>query len=166
MSNQLPESSDTPTKDSRWPMSRVVKWIATILIALVVLLFLAGMGLALFSDADQTAPRVQIIRDIFIIVLAFQGILVIGALAILITQIARLINLLQNEVMPILKNTQETIDTARGTVEFVGENLTEPVIRLNAFLAAISVLLRELFGIRRALRRETVTSDGNGHEQA
>src|SRR5690606_35441839 len=133
MSNQLPESSDAPTKDSRWPMSRMIKWIATVLIALVVLLFLVGMGLAVFSDADQTAPTVQIIRDIFIIILACQGILVIGALAILITQIARLINLLQNEVMPILRNTQETIDTARGTVEFVGENLTEPVIRLNAF---------------------------------
>jgi hypothetical protein len=57
--------------------------------------------------------------------------------------------------MPILKNTQETVKSAKGTVEFVGHNLTEPVIRLNGFLAGISILLRELLGIRRAIRHET-----------
>ncbi|MBZ0302353.1 MAG: hypothetical protein K8J31_21580 [Anaerolineae bacterium] len=134
-------------------MSLSIKIVAGVLMGIVALVFLLGLLLALFSDVDQAAPRVQIIRDIFIIILALQGIFVIGALAVLILQIARLINLLQNEVMPILKNTEETVNTARGTVEFVGSNLAEPVIRVNGFLVAISVLLRELFGIRRALRR-------------
>lgn len=137
---------------------------AGVVIALIAVVFLIGVALALFSDADLAAPRVQIIRDIFIIILALQGILIVGALAVLIVQIARLINLLQNEVMPILKNTQDTINTARGTVEFVGTNLTEPVIRLNGFLAAMMVLLRELFGIRRALRHEKVQPQEDVHE--
>lgn len=137
----------------RWTISRVAMIIAGVLIGLVLLVFIAGVLLALVGDAQQNAPKVQIVRDIFIIILAFQSILIIGALAVLIVQVARLINLLQNEVMPILKNTQETVSTARTTVEFVGSNLTEPVIRLNAYLAAISILLRELFGIRRAVKR-------------
>jgi len=128
--------------------------VAGVVIGLILLIFVTGVLLALLSNVEATAPRVQIIRDIFIIILAFQGILVIAALAILILQIARLINLLQNEIMPILKNTEETVNTARGTVEFVGTNLAEPVVKLNGFLAGLSVLIRELFGIRRALRRE------------
>lgn len=148
---QLPPPS-APEK-SRWTVARVTTIAAGVLIVLVILVFAAGLALALVGDAQENAPKVQIVRDIFIIILAFQSILIVGALAVLIVQIARLMNLLQNEVMPILKNTQETVSTARTTVEFVGSNLTEPVIRLNAYLAAISVLLRELFGIRRAVRR-------------
>jgi hypothetical protein len=122
--------------------------------------------LALLSDVDQTAPRVQVIRDIFIIVLAFQGVLIVGALAVLILQIARLINLLQNEIMPILNNTKDTVQTAKGTVEFVGSNLVEPVIRANGFFTALMVILRELFGIRRALRQSPVEVDTEVGDEA
>jgi hypothetical protein len=163
MSHELPAPTDTNPPKSRWTISFAMKIAAGVLIGIVAAVFLIGLALAVLGDADQTAPRVQIIRDIFIIILVLQGILIVGALAVLIIQIARLINLLQNEVMPILKNTQETIQTARGTVEFVGSNLTEPVMRLGGFLAAIRVLLRELFGIRRALRREQVESYENDH---
>lgn len=162
MSNQLPAGSETvsATKESGWTLGRIVMVVGGVLIGIVVLVFVIGLLLALLSDADQTAPRVQIIRDIFIIILAFQGILIVGALAVLIVQIGRLINLLQNEIKPILENTQETVTTARGTVEFVGSNLVGPVIRLNALLASLSVLFRELFGIRRAIRRrERITGE-------
>lgn len=152
---QTPVSSSTaspaPAEKGK-PVTRMIVIVAGVLIGLVMLVFLAGLVLALAGDAQQNAPKVQIIRDIFIIILAFQGILIVGALAVLIVQIARLINMLQNEIMPILKNTQETVGTARTTVEFVGSNVVGPVVRLNAYLAALRVLLRELFGIRRAVR--------------
>ena len=165
MSDALPAGTETASaKTTRWSMGRVAMIAGGVLIGLVMLVFIAGLLLAVLSDADQTAPKIQIIRDIFIIILAFQGILIIGALAILIVQIARLVNLLQNEIMPMLTNTQEAIHTAKGTVEFVGSNLTEPVIRLNGFLAAISVLLRELFGIRRAVRGTSSMIHEDEHE--
>ena len=149
------ETSPAPSPPaSPWTIQRVATIAAGVLVGVILLIFVIGVLLALLSNVEATAPRVQIIRDVFIIVLAFQGILVIAALAVLIVQIARLINLLQNEVMPILKSTQETINTARGTVEFVGSNITEPVVKLNGFLAALTILIRELFGIRRVLRRE------------
>jgi hypothetical protein len=140
-------------------MSRVAGLTAAVLIGLIVLIFLAGLILALSTGVEQTSLTVQVIRDLFIIALAFQGILIIAALAILIVQVARLINLLQNEIMPILENTKETVTTAKGTVEFVGSNLAEPVLKLNGFLAALAVIIRELFGIRRALRREAEVQD-------
>ena len=153
-----PEASSTPSDNGR-SIQRMITLVAIGIGLLVLGVIVIGVLLALFTDAEQTALAMQVIRDAFIIALALQGILIIMALAILILQVARLINLLQNEIMPILKNTQETVSTARGTVEFVGSNLTEPVVKLNGFLAAITVLLRELFGIRRAIRRTSVLAD-------
>ena len=164
MSDPLPAGTETAASKQRMSMGRMAVVVSGVLIGLVVLVFIIGLLLAVLGDAEQTAPKIQIIRDIFIIILSLQGILIIGALAILIVQIARLVNLLQNEIMPVLKNTQETINTARGTVEFVGSNLTEPVIRLNGFLAALSVLLRELFGIRRAVRGGNSITHEETHE--
>jgi hypothetical protein len=40
------------------------------------------------------------------------------ALTILIIQIARLTNLLENEVKPILNSTNETVSNLRGTTKF------------------------------------------------
>lgn len=155
------ESTSTPppppaeaASGGGWPMSRIVKLVAGGLIGIVVIIFLIGLALALFTDAQQTAPRIQIIRDIFIIILTFLLGFIVLALSVLVLQVARLINLLRNEVLPILHNTQDTLTTARGTVEFVGTNLTQPIIRASGFMAGTNVLLRELFGLRRALRKE------------
>lgn len=169
MAQQPPQSSNLASnksepaataETSRWPFSRVVKYIAIGVIGLIVLIFVFGLLLALLTNVEATAPRIQIIRDIFIIMLALQGILIVLALVVLIMQVARLVNLIQNEVMPILQDTQQTVSTARGTVEFVGSNLTEPIVRAGGFLAGARVLLREVGGIRRAIRPE----DKNGRQ--
>jgi hypothetical protein len=74
---------------------------------------------------------------------------VIGvALVVLIVQLAALINLLQNEVKPILIATNETVNTLRGTSEFLSENVVEPVIKLNGYLAGLYRML-ELLGVRK-----------------
>jgi hypothetical protein len=74
---------------------------------------------------------------------------VIGvAMIVLITQLASLINLLQNEIRPILNATNETVNTLRGTAEFLGDNVVEPVIKLNGYLAGLYRML-ELMGIRK-----------------
>ncbi len=153
-SEQLMLPPPEPEKTSRWTLRRILYIVVGVVIGLILLIFVIGLVLALFTDAEQTAARVQIIRDIFLIILALQGILIVIALAVLILQIARLVNLLQNEIMPILRNTQDTVNTAKGTVEFVGKNVAEPVLAFNGFMAGLGVLFRELFGIRRALKRE------------
>jgi hypothetical protein len=70
------------------------------------------------------------------------------ALVVLLVQLASLINLLQNEVRPILKATSETVNSLRGTADFLGESVVEPVIKLNGYLASIRRVL-ELMGIKR-----------------
>jgi hypothetical protein len=154
----MPDTPETPTPETspadtnRWTVKRTVTWAAGIVGGSILVLFLVGLGLALFSDLDATAPRIQVIRDIFLIMIALEFVLIVGALAVVILQLARLITLLQTEVKPVLDNTQETVSSARGTVEFVGNNVAQPVIRLGAFLAGARVVVRELGGIRRAIR--------------
>jgi len=78
--------------------------------------------------------------------MALESLLIGAVLVILIVQVARLTNLLQNEIKPILDSTNETVSTLRGTTEFLSDNLVQPVIKLNEYIAAVQRLL-ELLGI-------------------
>ncbi|MFH1186522.1 MAG: hypothetical protein V1755_16040 [Chloroflexota bacterium] len=86
-------------------------------------------------------------RDIFIIVVSLESLVIGVALVVLLVQMASLINLLQNELRPILEATSETVNTLRGTAEFLGESVVEPVIKLNSYLASLRRVL-ELIGIK------------------
>jgi hypothetical protein len=88
------------------------------------------------------------IRDVMIIIMALEFMFLGVALMVLIVQLATLINLLQNEIIPIVESTNETANTLRGTTAFLSENLTEPVIKLNQYLAGL-MKLTELIGLTR-----------------
>lgn len=71
------------------------------------------------------------VRDIAIIVIAFQSILIGLLLGVLVWQIWRLVKLIQSEIKPIIEDTQETVNTVRGTTTFLSNNLVEPVVQGN-----------------------------------
>ena len=110
---------------------------------IVVILLAAVIGSVIFLL--QPGTPTDKIRDIFIIFMAVESLLIGFALVILIIQLAQLINLLQNEIKPIIHSTNETVNTLRGTAVFLSDNLAEPVMKLNEFLAALNQL-REIFG--------------------
>ena len=87
---------------------------------------------ALINSGSETTGMV---RDIFIIFLVFESLVIGVALVILITQMAVLLNLIQNQLKPILDATNETANTLKGTTKFISNNLVEPVIKLNEYLA-------------------------------
>jgi hypothetical protein len=122
------------------------KIVAILIIAGVVLVALIGLAVffLLRMPADDTAR----IRDIFIIFMALESLLLGIVLIILIVQLAKLTNLLQNEVKPILESTQETVSTLRGTTEFMSDNLVQPVMKMNEYLAALGQLVA-IVGISR-----------------
>ena len=105
------------------------------------------MSWAIIFLAKSPAAAANV-RDIFIIFMALESFLVGAALIVLIIQLASLINLLQNEIKPILQSTSETVNTLRGTTEFLSENLVEPVIKLNSYLAGLKKFF-DLLGIIR-----------------
>jgi len=117
---------------------------AAIWIVVVVILVLAGLAAGtiflLRSDVGTTSH----IRDIFIIFMALESFIVGLALIVLVVQLATLINLLQNEIKPILNSTNETVNTLRGTATFLSNNMAEPVIKLNESVAVIRKLMEFL----------------------
>jgi prophage DNA circulation protein len=67
-------------------------------------------------------------RDLAIIVLAMQALVVNILLGILIWQVWRMVKMLDTEVKPIMEDMQETIGTLRGTATFVSDNVVDPVM--------------------------------------
>ncbi len=117
-------------------------------VAVVFILALLITAIFFLMRPETSAETVGRIRDIFIIVVAFETLVIGVALVVLLVQLASLINLLQNEVRPIIQATSETVNTLRGTAEFLGESVIEPVIKLNGYLASLQRVL-ELMGIKR-----------------
>lgn len=126
------KTSETPSIEDQKAQRRIA--IFASLIAVLVIVGVIFAVIALLQNGETTAK----IRDIFIIFLALESLLIGLTLVILIVQLARLINLLQNEIKPILDSTNETANTLRGTIDFLSDHLTEPVMKLNEYVAAIS----------------------------
>ena len=118
--------------------------IASIVAGIVFILLLLGVAVYFLLQPGTPTDK---IRDVFIIVVALESLVIGVALIVLVVQLASLINLLQNEIRPILNATSETVNTLRGTVEFLGENVVEPVVKLNGYLAGLRRML-ELLGIK------------------
>ncbi|MFA5873730.1 MAG: hypothetical protein WC832_07170, partial [Anaerolineales bacterium] len=79
-------------------------------ITIAAILVLAGIVVAVIALTKFPAVATNV-RDIFIIFMAFESLIIGAALVVLVIQIASLINLLQNELKPILLSTSETVNT-------------------------------------------------------
>jgi len=147
MTTPLPNPESTPPRTpEQIEQDKQMKRTMTIAgIGAVILLILLGVAIYFLL---QPATPTDKIRDVFIIVVALESLVIGVALIVLVTQLASLINLLQNEVRPILKATSETVNNLRGTAEFLGENVVEPVVKLNSYLAGLTRML-ELMGLKK-----------------
>jgi len=135
----LPEPTIEETPSPEASREERLKMIGLIVGGVILLaLIIAGVVFLLTRSAETTGK----IRDVFIIFMALESILIGLALIILIVQIAQLINLLQNEIKPIIDSTNETVSTLRGTTQFLSDNLVKPVIKLNEYLAGMQQLFK------------------------
>lgn len=125
-------------------------------ILVVVLMALIGVGIYVLSLPTTDTPR---IRDIFIIILAVESLVIGLTLIILLFQLARLINLLQNEIKPILDSTNETVSHLRGTTVFLSNNLVQPVIKLNEYLAGLSQLFNLIGLVKKPSKKKNIIGE-------
>lgn len=149
--NSIPSnSSSTPGKNKleNEELRQQRKVIISIAIGVILILAVLITCLVFLLSPKTDAEYVARIRDVFIIIMALESLLVGAVLVVLIIQMARLTNLLQNEIKPILESTNETISTLRGTTQFLSDNLAEPVIKINEYGAGIQKLI-ELLGLIR-----------------
>lgn len=113
---------------------------------LVALAAVIAAVIFLLADPARTAT----IRDILVIGLAVLMLLIGLTLIILLVQVARLVNMVQNEVRPVLDSANAALNTLRGTVEFLSDNLSEPVIRLNSYLAGFRKVWETVQNLRKS----------------
>ena len=143
-----PELTPEQIAARREALRRQKTILAGVIAGIVIVLALLITAIVFLLLPGTPAEFVGRLRDVFIIVVALETLLIGVALIVLIVQLASLINLLQNEVRPILSATSETVNNLRGTAEFLGENVIEPVIKLNSYLAGLQRVL-ELMGIKK-----------------
>lgn len=84
------------------------------------------------------------LRDIAIIIVAVETIIINALLIILVWQIWRLIKMVRDEIKPILEDTKETVGTVRGTADFVSSNVVDPVVKTSGRIAGFRQTLRTL----------------------
>ena len=136
--DQLPEPTQMTPEQKRAVIGVVIAFI-------ILLVLIIATTIYLLQPTTDTAK----IRDVFIIFMALTSILTGLTLVILMVQLARLTNLLQNEIKPILDSTNETLNNLRGTTNFLSDNLVEPVIKLNEYTAGLSQFMQALGLVRK-----------------
>lgn len=132
-----------PELGAKSPVSII--WIVVGGVVLVALL--AGIVFAIIAMV-QNPTQTETIRDIVIIFVAVEALLIGLALIILIFQLARLTDLLRNEIRPILDSTNDALGNLRGTSRFLSDNLVRPVVKVNSSFAALRRAV-DLLGFRK-----------------
>lgn len=134
------------------PLTEAQKRALMIGVSVLLVLLLAGaVWLALWLVGNPTTAAA--VRDVFIIFMGLVFLLIGAALVVLIFQLAVLTNMLQHEIKPILDSTNETVNTLRGTTAFISENLVEPIVKLNAYMAALAQVVDSLGALGRFGRK-------------
>lgn len=121
--------------------------IALIGILVVAIVLLVVMCYLLYSAPGPTA----IIRDISIIILALESIVVLLLLGVVIGMLWWLIQTLERKITPILDSTNETVNsvsetvnTVRGTATFVSDTVVSPVIKVVSYASGVKRAVQTL----------------------
>jgi len=92
------------------------------------------------------------IRDIAIIILAVESIIVGIAVLVLAWQVYRLTRTIKEEITPLLRDVDETVRIARGTTTFLSTNLVKPTVKVAKTTAFIRRAARTLGDVIAQLR--------------
>ncbi len=84
------------------------------------------------------------VRDLAIILLAVESLVIGVVLIILVWEIRNLAKLLREEIKPILDSADETVRTVRGTTVFVSDTFINPMVRVSGFVTGVTQAVRIL----------------------
>ena len=92
--------------------------------------------------------HILIVRDIAIIVLALESIVIGVVLALLLWQVRSLTRLLQEEIKPILDSARQTVGTVKGTTNLVSETIVSPAIKVGSLFAGVRRTWEVIWGLK------------------
>lgn len=105
---------------------------------LAVLILLAFAGMIAAGVIDE-------FRDVMIILLAFESLVVGGVTLFLLYQIIMLVTLIHEELIPLIQSAQDTVNSARGTTVYVSRKIVVPSVRAATTVARLQTMARVLF---------------------
>ncbi len=109
-------------------------------LVIFVIILIAGLVFSIWYLLQDSA-RTELIKNIMITILGAELLIIGAASVLLIIQVSNLVNLMRNEVKPVLDAANETMNTVRGTAAFMSDQVVEPVIKINSFYAGIRKIL-------------------------
>ena len=91
---------------------------------------------------------VATVRDVAIILLAVESLIIGVLLSVLLWQLRNLTHMLEEEVKPLLDSANETVGAVRGTSTFLSETVVSPVVRIISTVTGLRRGLGVLSGMR------------------
>ncbi|MBK9122474.1 MAG: hypothetical protein IPM16_05040 [Chloroflexi bacterium] len=138
------------------PKPKLTKVLRAVVIgyaAFVLILIVVGVLIAR-ADPERAASVIAYIRDLLLVVIFATTTVVLLGTAILVLQIAALAGVLKIQTDAIVGEIRGAVSAVRGAAVFVAETVASPVIRVMGFIGGLFAFLREITGLRRALRRK------------
>jgi membrane-anchored glycerophosphoryl diester phosphodiesterase (GDPDase) len=105
---------------------------------IVVLILLGFAGMIAAGVIDE-------VRDIVIILLATESLVIGGVTLFLLYQMIMLVTLLREELMPLIQSAQDTVNSARGTTVYVSRKVVTPSVKAATTLVRLQTMARVLF---------------------
>lgn len=136
-------------KSSTASSSNARAMVAIGLVLMIVGLLIVG-AVILAINAKSAAPSVRVVRDLLVILMSLEVVIVGAAFAIFLLQLARLVNLIRNEVEPLVDAVSETVNTVRGTALFISKNVVEPVTSVTSVVKGLGKVAGDVDAIRKA----------------
>jgi hypothetical protein len=126
------------TTDAEREMKRRMTLIGIGIAILAVLILLSFAGMIALGIIDE-------VRDIVIILLAIESLVVGGVTLFLLYQIIMLLTLIREELIPLIESAQDTVNSARGTTVYVSRKIVVPSVRAATTMARLQATARVLF---------------------
>jgi hypothetical protein len=108
-------------------------------VAVVLILIVASFGLMIQGGVTG------VVRDIIIIFLAVESLVLVGLMVVLVVQMTLLVRMMRDEVRPLIASAQETVNSARGTAQFVSRKIVTPTADAAANAARVARMFQVLF---------------------
>ena len=124
--------------DAERKMRRRMRLIGIGVAVVVVLILLGFVGMMAAGIIDE-------VRDIVIIFLATESLVIGGVTLFLLYQIIMLVTLIREELIPLIQSAQETVNSARGTAVYVSRKIVAPSMRTATTVARLQTMVRVLF---------------------
>lgn len=111
--------------------SRRTTTLIGLVVAAILILIIGSFVLMISAGVTGT------VRDVIIILLALESLVVVTLMLVLVYQVTLLVKMLREEIKPLIESAQETAASARGTTTFVSKKIVTPTVSIASTLAGV-----------------------------